>query len=164
MIKKQYYVTPKSGIRVAKKGIFKFDELCDVIKSWGKSRHYDFTEKENKTKHFPRGKEIVRFWFFNREINDYMRFNIRLSFFITDFNSVKLNNKLLDKADMEIKLFSFIEFDYKKKWTGFLKEFLINVYNNYIIKDRIINVYEVKLYSELMELHDEIKDSIEMYK
>ena len=65
---------------------------------------------------------------------------------------------------MEIKIFAFINLDYKNRWKGPLKGFLMNVYNNYLIKDKIKNILEINLYKEVMELHDEIKDILEMYK
>ncbi|MAG50606.1 hypothetical protein CL621_03120 [archaeon] len=164
MIKKKDNVTPKNGIRIVNTGIFNFDDLCDGIQSWADSRRYDFTEKEHTNKTHPRGQEVVYAWIFEREIDDYVQFTIRVDFRIIELRKVKVGDKQADKADMEIKIFAFIDFDYKGKWKGPLRGFLMNVYNNYLIKDKIVNVLEVNLYKELMELHDEIKDMLEMYK
>ena len=164
MIKKQDYVSPKNGVRIVNTDVFNFDDLCDGIKAWGNSRRYDFTEREHTNKNHPRGQEVVYSWIFQREIDDYVEFNIRVDFRLIELRKVKLDDKQVDKADMEIKIFAFINFDYKNKWKSALKEFLMNIYNNYLIKDKIKNVLEINLYKELMELHDEIKDILEMYK
>jgi len=164
MIGKQDYVTPKSGVRIAKSGVFNFDKLCNEIKSWGDYRRYDFTEKECNIKQYPRGKTVLLSYIFERKVDNYVLFTVQADFMLIGLRKVKVDKKQLDRAYMEIKIFAFMKFDYRGKWKSFLKEFLLNVYNNYLIKDKIKNVLEVKLYLEMMELHDKIKGLMDMYK
>ena len=88
------------------------------------------------------------------KIDDYSSFHI--SFQIYTSNAVKTDGKYSGNLHMTVS--AYILLDRKNKWQySPLKSFLFFFYNNIIIFNKIKNVYEDKLYAEVMELVNNIK-------
>jgi len=149
MIKKVYKVLPGTGIRIKKAGIFDFDGLYKDMKSWFIEHEYLFHEKEHTEKDLSHGREILMKWYAEREIDDYAKFRIDIFFFVEKFT--RLDKKA--KAELKITYFASVELDYKNNWQkNPLYKFLFFIYNNYIIKGRILTNYEPKLKNDLREI------------
>lgn len=158
MIKKVYKVLPGTGIRIKKSGVFNFDGLYKDMKDWFIDHEYLFNEKEHTEKDLPQGREILMRWTAERDIDDYARFKIEISFMIEKF--MKLNGKA--RAELKITYFANIDFDYKNNWQrNSLYKFLFFMYNNYIIKGKILTNYEPKLKKDVDDLREIVKGYLE---
>lgn len=158
MIKKVYKVLPGSGIRIKQVGIFDFDGLYKGMKEWFSEHEYIFHEKEHTEKDLPQGREILMKWAAERDIDDYARFKIDVHFMIEKFT--RLNGKA--KAELKITYFAYMDLDYKNSWQrNALYKFLFFVYNNYIIKGKILTNYEIKLKKDVNDLRNIVKGYIE---
>jgi len=160
MVDKNDYVTSKSGIVIKYNGSFNIDKLYKDIKAWFDNNNYDFDEKEYKEKRQAHGDEILIEFICERKIDDYIKFNLRIKFLM-------LNVKKLSKdhyvGNFRANISAFIEFDYNNEWQfSPLKKFLFFVYNNFIIKNKIENVYEDKLYGEVLNFEKLIKEHLGM--
>lgn len=157
MIGQKYKVLPGSGIRIKKSGSCKFNKLYSEAKKMFDEYSYDFIEKEHTAKDLPQGRENVIRWEAERKVDDYAKFEIRVTFFIENLREV--NNTYEGKFD--IKIFANITFDYMNKWQGnVIKEFMFKFYNEYIMKDKILGSYEPKILSEIEVLKEIIRKYI----
>ncbi|MDD5649558.1 MAG: hypothetical protein PHF86_03960 [Candidatus Nanoarchaeia archaeon] len=158
MIKKVYKVLPGSGIRIKKSGFFNFDKLYTEMKEWFDDHDYIFHEKEHTEKEGPLGKEVMMKWIATREIDDFAKFNLEIQFFIEKL--IKIDKR--SKGELRITFFANVELDYKNNWqkNPFTK-FLFTIYNNYIIKGKILGNYEPKIKSDIEELRQILKENLE---
>ncbi len=158
MIGKDDYLTSKKGIIFRYNGTFDLDKMYKDTKSWFDDFNYDFDEKEYKEKRQAHGDEIKIDLLAERKVDDYAKFHINVNFLI-------LNVKKLDKknyiGDVKVNVVSYVELDYNNNWQyGKLKKYLFFIYNNILIKNKIENVYEEKLFTELASFENVIKQHL----
>ena len=160
MIGKEDYVTPKPGILTTYNGSFDLDNLYKEIKKWFKNNNYKLYEKEYKEKRRAHGDELIIDILSERKIDDYIKFHINVKFLMIHLKKLSKESYI---GNVHCNLKGYIEFDYNKKWQiNKLKEFLMFIYNNFIIKGKIQNVYEDKLYDEVLKVEDLIKRNLGM--
>jgi hypothetical protein len=149
MIKEQKdYVTPKQGLIFTYRGIFDLKKLYSSSKDWFRANHYLLTEKEYKEKAADLGSEFNIILEGERDIDPYSKFVIAPQILI--LNAKKIKDKYHGKLKMNIA--AYVLLDRKNKWqTNPVKAFLFFFYNNFIIKSKIQNIYEDKLYNELLD-------------
>ncbi len=155
----EHAILPPPGIRILYEGNFDFDKMKAAVKAWFRSKKYIFTEKEYTIKDKALGKEVEITWIGERKRDDYARFRITIDIKI---NEMKKSGKL-DNGRIFANFAAVIELDYKKRFESKIGEYLRHVYNNYIIKKTINEKYEVELRGELKEVHDIMKDLLELY-
>jgi len=158
MIKGQKdYVTSKQGLILRYNGIFDLKKIYNSSKQWFNDNKYDLTEKEYKEKPTSVGSEFNLILEAERDIDDYAKFFISLQIFV--FDAKKADGKYNGKIKINIP--AYVLLDRGDQWqTSSLKSFLFFIYNNLFIKNKIQNVYEDKLYSDLMNLINNIKKYI----
>lgn len=160
MIREKELITLAKGNLIRYRGDFDLDRLYKECKKWFKSKNYIFTEKEHTDKTRPQGDELNIKFMARREIDDYAEFNIETYFFILEVN--KKDNKI-SNAHVKINIEAFVKLDYKGLWQKSpFKKFLFFIYNNYIIKKKILNEYEGKLENELTEYSNLIKSYLNL--
>ena len=153
------YVTPKQGMVLKYKGNFDFKKFYTSTKEWLKKNKYILTEKEYKEKWGATGTEFRIQLEGERKIDDQKSFNIWMLIFIT--NAKKNNEKY--SGSFHLNITAYIDLDRKNKWqSNSIKKFLLFVYNNYIIKNELNNVYEDKIYAELMDLINSMKKHVDI--
>lgn len=151
------YVTPKQGLIVKYQGEFDLKKLYGSLKDWFKRNGYALTEKEYKEKPGVTGTEFNLILNGERKIDDYSSFNIDLQMLI--LNARLVGQRYNGKSKTNVS--GYILLDRKNKWQGNpLGAFLFFVYNNVIIKNKIENLYEDKLYSEILDLINNLKEYI----
>ena len=130
------------------------------MKGWYFRRKYDYTEKEIQIKYKVQGNEYVFGFLGEREIDEYLKFHI-------DFRVFSIRTRKVKEGYVgwiKINVMAYVELDWKKEWQKSpWKRFLFYVYNNFIIKDRILRTYEGKLYGELLEVVNITKASLKAY-
>ena len=155
VIKKKESIHPSNGIIIRYDGIIDIDALYKGVKSWFVSHKYDYYESENTEKNKPQGNTLIIKMLAQREIDDYVRFD-----FEVDFDEIKKVKKLSKgySGEARITIRCFMTFYYKGNWT--LLPFLFYIYNNVILKKKILTYYWVKAYDEMMELNSYIKSTL----
>ncbi len=156
MIGKKYKVLPGSGIRIKRSGSCNFEKLYKELKGVFDDFGYDFLEKEHTTKDLASGRELIIVWVAEREVNDYIKYEMKVRFFVE--NMIKTEDKY--KGLFEIKIWANLELDYNNKWQGNpITEFLFKVYNSYLIKEEIFT-HQKKLESDVEKLKNVIRKYI----
>lgn len=160
MIKGQEdYVTPKQGFVLKYKGTFDLKKLYNSSKQWFIEKNYILSEKEYKEKPRQMGTEFRLILEGERDIDDYVKFVISSTMFL--LNTKKVNGK--HHGNMNINVIAYLVLDRKKRWqSNSIKSFLFFIYNNLIIKNKIVNVYEDKLYNELINYINNMKKYIDI--
>lgn len=153
-------ITPGVGLVIKYNGIFDFDKLYKGMHDWFMSYKYDFHEKENTKKSKDLGSFIEINWIAERNIDEYVKFLINVHIIIDNFNRVEK----LDTGNMIIELSASLVLDYNNKWSiKPFHKFLFNIYNKYIIKEKINRYYIGKLYGEITDLQNTGKSILELY-
>lgn len=161
MIEKEDSITPGAGLRLKKKGTFDLNKLYKEMRDWFSENDYDFQEKENAKKETDKGQQIIIKWEADRKIDEYAQFKIKVNFLMEEIEEVRKDNKKLNEGTVEIKFWADVILDYTNKWEKKpFGKFLFNMYNNYVIKSKIENVYEEKLDRELNELVEIAKNNL----
>ena len=154
------FVTAPSGLVITHDGLFDMDGFYEHVKAWYFRRRYDYTEKEIQIKHKVQGNEYVFGFLGEREIDEYIKFHI-------DFKVFSIRTKKVKEGYVgwiKINIMAYVELDWKGEWQKSpWKRFLFHLYNNFIIKDRILKTYEGKLYGELLEVIGITKSSLKAY-
>ncbi len=154
----EFYITPKEGNRILYDGNFDFKKIISTIKTWYRGKKFILTEKEYTIKDKPAGNEVEITWNGERKRDEHTRFRLNIDLKI---NEMKKAEKL-DHGSMYFKFTAYLEFDYKKRFDSWLGKYMLFIYNNYIIKHKLKN-YEDQLDFELTEIHNIIKDILDIY-
>lgn len=162
---KGYKVHPGYGLRITQSGVFDWNLVYSTIQDWLFARKYDIDEKENTVKESQKGKEVtVKFACVRRE-DPYTSFKIDVDIHILYMKDIMVDNKRLQHGDFEVIFKSDMVLDRtgsfdESKFTALLRR----IYNNYFKREKIKNVEETKLLSEVNELHSKTKEALELYK
>ena len=160
MIGNEVFVTPKKGLRIMQSSVFNFEDLYKALHGWFITNDYDFQEKKHAQKMKELGKEIEVIWEAEREVTDYIKFKVQIIFFLGKVNRVSKN---LERGDMVIDIIAHLKLDYREKWQSKpINNLLFKLYNNYIIR-KTIKYYEEKLYKEVLEIQDLIKEQLSLF-
>jgi len=144
--------------------IFDLNKIYHDIKDWFAEAKYSFTEKENTTKKKDKGTEIKMTLIGKRSVTDYFQFMIEIKFLIIETEPVKFKNKKLYKGKFRAYFKAALIFDYRYIWAkNKFSKLLRYIYNNFIIFDKIDNVYSAALKFEADDLFNVVKEDLEMY-
>lgn len=160
MIEKEHYLTPPHGLKIGYKGVFDFKDLVSNIKKWYRNRKFILTEKTYEIKEYKYGKEGELEWNGERKLDDYARLRVNITVKIWEMKKVEK----LDYAELDIRFIGFVELDYKNKFDNKKGKFLRKIYHNYLIKEKIEDKYEMQIINEVREIHDNVKDMLELNK
>ncbi|MBS3108835.1 hypothetical protein J4409_03100 [Candidatus Woesearchaeota archaeon] len=149
--------------RIVKKGIFDLNKTIKEVKEFLKESKYTTDEKQNISKDTDKGVENLIEIVSEREIDDFYLYKIGIEFFVTKLKKVSINDKKLDKGELEIRIIPKLVLDHKNKFHGWFGDFLFKLYRDYIIKDAIIKVHAAKLYLDGMAAFDLMKHNMDMH-
>ena len=139
------------GSEIRKKGNVDVKRLYKELAPWFSANHYAFMEKGISSKSKPGGKEQVIEWVSERKVDSYFKFQIEVDFRIWRYKD--------EKAEIYIRFKGYLEKDYRntfKNKGGKFGEFLRNIYEKYVIKDRIDEMAG-KVHKDTNDLIDEAK-------
>lgn len=159
-------VVPWHEIR--KQGIYDLEKLYSALKTEIKKMGYSFREKGITDKTDPGAREHKIEWSAERDVDSYVRFIIDIEFWIWRGVNVIVEEdgkrRKMQKGDFALRIKS----KFKKNWnksfedSGF-QEFLRQVYERHLVKQRLMN-YEEKLWNETYRLIDLIRETLELPK
>lgn len=143
-------------IIISKKGEFNFDSVYNNAKAWFDNKQYGFTEKENSLADNTSKEEYKIIWETQRQVNDYMEFNIN-----TLITTKNINKRAkMHKGIIKITSDCFIKLDYHDKWKDSkLQSIMFFIYNNFVIKKKL-KEHIVKLNAEFKDYLKTIKTSL----
>jgi len=147
-------------------GIFDFDSLYGNIISWLKNREYKFSETKYNYKPAGLGKELEIAWEAEKKITHFYKWKYTLDFHIWDYQDIEViqdgKKNALVKARLELKLMGTVEMDYSKRFnTPFLRKLLNWYFSTIWLRYFMFSVWD-PYYSEMYDLHTEIKKQIGM--
>lgn len=139
---------------------FNFKETYEFIYDYLNDERWNLHESLYREKNQGETKEMTITWKGTKNISDYFRFEIGITFIILGMKDIKINVEgkeiKTQSGSLEMNFDAALIKDYKNKWnTGFMKVFR-HIYDDYIIKNRIED-YEVKLNEEINEIIATIK-------
>jgi len=153
-------LTPGKGLAIKYIGAFDFDKLYKDMHDWFIANRYEFSEKEHSRKEKDTGYFIEVHWEGERKIDEYAKFVINVDISISEMNKVDQ----MDYGKMYISFSGALVLDYLNKWSAKpFSNFLLKVYNKYIIKDKINKYYFGKLFGDVTALHDLAKATLGLY-
>ncbi len=144
-------ITPGGGLRITSQEIsFNFDDFYKKLHAWFVKRHYDFQEKFTKNKEKGGwGREIKLNWEGERKVDEYVKFLIVILIDLEKYSEESSNLR----GNLRVTVNSFLILDWKDQFQDKkLKKKLFNIYNKFVLKDKINNYYAAKLYDETEEL------------
>jgi hypothetical protein len=154
-------VNPGRGLQLKQKGVFNLEKLYDEMRSWVDENKYSFNEKEHTEKHGDKGKEIVLVWEVEREITDYLMYEIKVNFLLKGINKV---SEGLVSGFVKITFTANVVSDYKNKFgKSKFSEWLSKLYKEYLIKSEIKR-HQDKLQKELTDFQDITKEVLEFHR
>lgn len=155
VITKEIKIHPTKGIIIRYHGVFDIDSLYKNVKSWFKSNSYDYFEKENTEKNKPQGNTLIIKMRARREIDDYVRFRLEV-----DFDEILRVKKVEHGYNGEARIIirAFMDLDYHDNWKAI--PFLFYIYNNVILKNKVLHYYWPKIYGDMMDLNSLIKSKL----
>jgi len=155
---KEGKVHPGNGITITLDGKFNLNSLYETIKNWFGEMRYDYSEKESQEKNFPEGNFILMKLNGDREVDDFVKFSIEVELQVLRLNKTESGNT----GDLRIKMRGFYTLDYKENWKSL--SFLFHIYKKIILKKKIDEFYEPKIYDELMDLNSKVKSVLGLKK
>lgn len=150
--------------RIERDGIYDLNKLYKNMREWFEENNYIYTEKENTTNIRDKGVEQKLRMIGERKVTDYFKFEIDIKFLIIEMQKVKVKDKTLDKGTLSAFIRVNLHFDYRHIWTkNKFSKLLRFIYNNFIIKKKIDNVYSPALKFEADDIFNVMKESLDMY-
>jgi len=140
-------------------GLFDFYAIDNALKTWMDKRKFYFIEKEHSEKRTGEGFEIIIEYNFSRKPDAYVKFSGSFKITIRQAEKVNVEGKgetwkgyfrMITDAEMEKNYLK------KFKSSGF-SNFIREIYEKYIINKRLSD-YEDKLFAEVYEIINEVKD------
>lgn len=150
--------------RIERHGIFDVNLIYKEIKEWFAENNYTYVEKENTTNKKDKGVEIKITMLADRDVTDYFKFAIEIKYLIVETQKVKVKDKLLDRGYFRAFFKAELVLDHKHLWAkNRLSKLLRFIYNNFIIKNKIDDVYSPALKFEADDAFNTMKEALDMY-
>lgn len=148
-------------------GLFDFDGLFAAIIDWAKNYGFMWHEWEYKHKvPSPRGAETEHKWILNKNISEYIRYDILITVHVWDMLEVEVEvdgkKKSLTNARIYVWLDTTVLFDWQEKFKkgGVVGQKLGKLYNQWM--DRDLSTYLDQAYYRSWDLQAIIKTYFDM--
>jgi hypothetical protein len=149
-------------------GLFDFESLYAAVISWAKNYGYMWHETVYKHKvPSPRGAEQELTWIMNKKVNDYMKFEIKITIHTWDHKEVEVDidgKKMLTNARINMNLQGKMTWDWQGRFAkgGKIAKKLGEWYADIFYKKDIWSNYHDPLYYRIWNLHAILKKYFEM--
>ena len=152
-------------------GPFDFEELYRHLYEWLEWRGYDVREKKYKDKVKPKRpiqRELEIDWFASREVDEYTRFQYKISFRIINLKEIEAKRdgetRKIWQADIDILIWAYMLLDKDDKWEeSTILHFFKKFFETYVYKGQV-DKWEEVLYWEALAFKDEAKALLNLYK
>jgi len=158
MTEKKLIVT---DLKIEYEGLFDSEELFRLLEDWFRQNGY----KKNEIRHVERvkekGKEIDFEIMPEREVSDYVRYDIDVRVRINNLiqTSVKKNGKKfkINKGKISIKFNAFLVTDVSEKWESKPSFFFMRAIFDKFLGKKYLDKFEKGLETDVQNLHSELK-------
>jgi len=142
--------------KVVQKGVFNFKDTYEFLYDYLVDENYDVDEVKYVEKIKGDSKDLEIIWNATKEVSDYFKFEITITWGIFGMKKVKVRKGdqevVMDSGTVDIKFTSAIIKDYESRWeNNATLKFMRGIYDRYIIRSRI-DTYEVKVWEEVHEV------------
>jgi len=159
---------PEADLYIYKSGVFDFNSVYKVIRSWYAKHRFTPFEKVHKSKPSKYiGREIIDEWLGTRKVTGYIRYNIYVEIKAWDVVDVEVpvgkKKVKKQKARIRVRVWSEIETDYEGRFSE--NRFLEKVrafYEKYIIKKELETKYDAEIWGMTYDLHGKLKQELGM--
>jgi len=159
---------PVAKTSVKFNGVFNYNDFFVFLYSLIKTEGYMITSDQHKQKMRDIGEKVDINWKFEKRIDDYTKFIIKVYILIMGMNDViiKKNGKevKMNKGDMLVRFEGSIETDWNNYWekSPFLKK-LRGFYEQYLFW-KTLDSYGVEVYKQVYFFSGELKSFLELIK
>ncbi|GIU68197.1 MAG: hypothetical protein KatS3mg001_047 [Candidatus Pacearchaeota archaeon] len=153
--------------KISYNGIFSFKDLYKFCHDWlVEETGVSLSEDKYSEKIKGDSKDITVEWKGTKEMTDYFKMEIKVSFKVSDLKNVEVmqgNVKIsTNKGSVEISVKGTLVRDYEDKFEGSgFKKFLRETYEKYIIHDRVLQ-YKEKVASSCDEFLSQTKAYLDL--
>jgi len=154
------------GKRVSYTGLFRLNELYDIIKRFFGSRGYFMFETRNREETMPDGKHIWITMEPEKTASDYVKRRIKIDIVI---KSLKDRDVTLDghkqkwqHGTIDIDFFATLRTDYRNKWEGNGLLFLLRTLSDKFVKRDSMHEAEDDTMHDCLQLQEEVKAYLNM--
>tara|TARA_Y100000310_G_scaffold329253_1_gene398727 strand:+ start:3394 stop:3900 length:507 start_codon:yes stop_codon:yes gene_type:complete len=153
--KRQYY-------QLRRDGIYNTEKILKALKKFLKDYKYKITDKDHSETMKSSGREVTTEWNCEREVNDYIKFFIEIIIIVRNQIDVLVDNKKLQKGDIEFRLKAYMKKNWKKTFkTKGVGEIERHVYEKFIAPLKLED-YEDKIKDEGTELINIAKEHLSL--
>jgi len=147
--------------KIKRVGIFHFKDVYQFIYNWFIQEDYDVDEDKYTETVDGDSKTLEIKWTATKKISDYFKNEMKLVWRILRMTNVEVEKDgrkvKMNQGAFQVKITGSLIKDYEGRWDASpIMKFLRGVYDRYIIEGRIER-YQIKLFSGVEELAEEIK-------
>ncbi len=163
MVKKDAEFPP---FAIRHRGIFSYAKLLKCVHTWCEENDYEFHEIKVKYKiPSPAGAEVEGDLIGERNITDYLKYKLTMTYHIWDMRDVEIvedgQKKKVQEGTVVIEVRAEYTLDYAERFKGKFLEELQKFYHKFIIKRVIDDWYEDNLLIKMMDLNETIKRTLQ---
>ncbi len=147
--------------KVKRSGVFDFKEVYQFVYRWLNEEDYTVEERKYIEEVTGDAKKVEIQWIATKKVSDYFKNEMKLGWRIIGMTSVEVEQDgkkvKMNKGNFELKITGNLVKDWGSTWekSPFMK-FLRGTYDRYIIEGRIKH-YEIKLYTDVDDLTEQLK-------
>ena len=151
------------GVSVGKDAVFDLKEVYTAVFRWLSRYKYDYQELGYKETVEETGKDMTAEIYCEKNINDYIKYVIRIEVRIKDMINVEVKDRNKQKGNIEFVFDAYVLKDYEQDWSdnAFLR-FFRESYDRFVGKSRM-NQYETELKDELDKFVRELKSFLDLH-
>lgn len=152
--------------KIENSGLFEFSKLYSFAHTWWKNEGYGVVEDKYSEKISGTSRDLTIEWKITKDLSDYFKFEIKVKIEVTGMTEVEAEidgeKRKMNKGKVSIEISSNLIKDRKNKWeNSSFNKFLRDVYNKYVIKERVDSI-EDKLKGDTKEFKEEVKKFLEL--
>jgi len=157
--------TPRAIVRY--EGLFDFDGVYNAMTSWFKMYGYIWQEETYKHKVKFKGAEQQWIWTGEKEITDYIKYNIRIEGHSWDITEIEVEKdgrkKTLMNGRMQLIIEPTLNLDWQNRWgQNKFSRWLGGLYEKYVLVKEIESVYFDQLSYRVWNLQAVLKKYFDM--
>ncbi|MBN1646092.1 hypothetical protein JW868_03585 [Candidatus Woesearchaeota archaeon] len=149
-------------------GLMKPKELLKNVQEWFYKMGYDWLESKNWEEIYEDGKQLTVEIYPYKKVSDYYKYEIRIFFLFSQLREVEVEHHGVKhkyyRGKLKITMDCFLITDWEGKWDLNAKYYLFRTILDKFIYRKRSHMYEQKCYRECLEIEEEIKSYLNLYK
>ena len=156
-------VTEEGSIIIRQIAVFDLKSFPKFFHNWAEENKYIFNESEFTEKVKGDGREEVIKYELKKKNTSFIRARILITAHAWRVNDVKVEDKIMQKGELEILFDATMEMDWQEKWeSNPLTKFLRYIYIYYMKKQYFLD-YAGKIWTDVYGLHAKLKTHLNQH-